>query len=44
MYAARCRKPTGFNSEQNTLPGTASDPGAPAAAEDTLVIVCLLRG
>src|SRR6266496_1801722 len=44
MYAARCKKSTGFNSERNTLPGAASPTDAPGAAENTPLIAFLHRG
>src|ERR1700748_2368452 len=40
MYAARCRKSTGFSSERNTFSDTA--PGVPVAAESTSLMARLL--
>src|SRR5579875_877599 len=44
MYAARCRKWTGFSSDRNTLPGTAPGPAAPGTSESTSLIARLLHG
>src|SRR6202453_5060133 len=44
MYAARSRKPTGFSSDRNTWPATASGPGTSGVAESAPLIICLLHG